>query len=65
MLATDATLLIHLVGFMTGIVLYAMLGVMTLRASGEAWSVSLRVDRVPLVTAILGLSWNCGALGIY
>ena len=65
MLATDATLLIHLVGFMTGIVLYAMLGVMTLRASGEAWSVSLRVDRVPLVTAILGLSWNCGALVIY
>ena len=65
MLATDATLLIHLVGFMTGIVLYAMLGVMTLRASGEAWSISLRVDRVPLVTAILGLSWNCGALVIY
>lgn len=67
MLANDATLLIHLVGFMTGIVLYAMLGVMTLRAgpSREAWSLALRVDRVPLVTAILGLSWNCGALVIY
>lgn len=39
MLAIDATLLIHLVGFMTGMVLYAMLGVTTVHATSmrETW----------------------------
>jgi signal transduction histidine kinase len=63
----DLTTLVHLVGFLTGIVLYAMLGLMTLRsrhgvgfrgrASGS--------DRIPLATAALGLIWNSGALIVY
>jgi len=67
MIPNDATMLIHLVGFTTGIVLYAMLGVMTLRAdhSSDASPLALRGDRVPLVTALLGLVWNSGALVIY
>lgn len=67
MIPTDATLLIHLVGFMTGIVLYAMLGLMTLRAerSRDAWPLGLRGDRVAALTALLGLVWNSGALVIY
>ncbi|HXE59317.1 MAG TPA: histidine kinase [Gemmatimonadaceae bacterium] len=60
-------MLIHLVGFMTGIVLYAMLGVMTLRADlpSDESPLAARGDRVPLVTALLGLAWNSGALVIY
>jgi two-component system LytT family sensor kinase len=67
MIPTDATLLIHLVGFMTGIVLYAMLGLMTLRAerSRDGWPLGPRGDRVAALTALLGLAWNSGALVIY
>ncbi|HEY7894208.1 MAG TPA: histidine kinase [Gemmatimonadaceae bacterium] len=67
MIPTDATLLIHLVGFMTGIVLYAMLGAMTLRAHRwrDVSTLALRGDRIPLATALLGLAWNSGALVIY
>ena len=58
---TSPAALVHLLGFLAGIVLYAMLGVMTLRSgrSGRAG------DRIPLVTACLGLLWNAGALVIY
>src|SRR5437868_7011586 len=48
--ARDLTALVHLLGFMTGVVLYAMLGVMTRRrlahvvATGESGA----DDRVPL-----------------
>jgi hypothetical protein len=47
---------------LTGVVLYAMLGVMTVRqatGAGEA------VNRIPLAAAALGLLWNIGALVIY
>lgn len=58
--------LVHLLGFLAGIVLYAMLGVMTLR-SGRSGGVpgSRTVDRIPLATSGLGLLWNAGALVIY
>jgi hypothetical protein len=56
--ARDFVTLIHLVGFVTGVVLYAMLGVMTLRSRA-------RTDWIPFVTAILGFIWNTGALVIY
>jgi two-component system, LytTR family, sensor kinase len=63
----DATTLIHLVGFMTGIVLYAMLAVMILqsRPVRELPPLNRNADRIPLATALLGLIWNGGALVIY
>jgi signal transduction histidine kinase len=65
--ARDLTALVHLVGFMTGIVLYAMLGIMTRRrpayvvAPGEHRS----DDRVPLAAAVLGVVWNVGAMVVF
>ena len=65
--ARDLTALVHLVGFMTGIVLYGMLGVMTRRrpayvvAHGEGRS----DDRVPLAAAVLGVVWNVGAMLVF
>jgi len=63
----DLTTLVHLVGFLTGIVLYAMLGVMTLRtrAGRPVRGRTSGADRIPLATASFGLVWNCGALAIY
>jgi len=61
----SSTTLVHLLGFLAGIVLYAMLGVMTLRA-GRGVASQLRThDRIPLATSGLGLLWNAGALIIY
>jgi two-component system LytT family sensor kinase len=58
--------LVHLLGFLAGIVLYAMLGVMTLRSGRSAGAAGGRaVDRIPLATSCLGLLWNAGALVIY
>jgi two-component system, LytTR family, sensor kinase len=54
----DTTTLVHFVGFLAGVALYAMLAVMTLRSRAEG-------DRIPLATAILGLVWNSVALVIY
>ncbi len=53
--------LVHLVGFATGVALYAMLGVMTLRAGRPA----AHSDRIPLATAALGVCWNLGGLVLY
>jgi histidine kinase/histidine kinase/DNA gyrase B/HSP90-like ATPase len=62
--STDLTALVHLAGFTTGIVLYAMLAVMTLRHSaGDRAGDS--INRIPLAAALLGLVWNVGALAIY
>lgn len=67
MSARDLTALVHLLGFMTGIVLYAMLGVMTRRrlanvvATGEGGA----SDRVPLAAAALGVVWNVGAMVVF
>jgi signal transduction histidine kinase len=62
--SSDLTALVHLAGFTTGIVLYTMLGVMTLRR-GAGESGDEAVNRIPLAAAILGLLWNIGALVIY
>src|SRR5215211_5377858 len=64
--SADLTALVHLVGFTTGIVLYTMLAVMTLRrgaSSGE--QAGDPGNRIPLVAALLGLVWNVGALVMY
>ena len=62
--STDLTALVHLAGFTTGIVLYAMLAVMTLRHSASDQTGD-SINRIPLAAALLGLLWNVGALAIY
>jgi two-component system, LytTR family, sensor kinase len=57
---TDTTTLVHLVGFLAGVVLYAMLAVMTVRGGRRSGG-----DRIALATAALGLAWNSVALVIY
>lgn len=57
--------LVHLLGFLAGIVLYAMLGVMTLRAGRSGAPQGRAHDRIPLATSGFGLLWNAGALVIY
>lgn len=65
--ARDLTALVHIVGFATGIILYAMLGVMTRRrlsyvvASGDQQA----DDRVPLAASALGIIWNVGAMMVF
>jgi two-component sensor histidine kinase len=65
--ARDLTALVHLVGFTTGVVLYAMLGIMTRRQLTYVATPSdaRAVDRIPLVTAMLGIVWNVGAMVVY
>jgi hypothetical protein len=65
--ARDLTALVHLVGFGTGIVLYAMLGVMTRRRLSHVTAPAERqyADRVPLVAALLGVIWNVGAMIVF
>ena len=58
MTPNDTTTLVHLVGFLAGVVLYAMLAVMTVRRHAAG-------DRIALATAALGLAWNSVALVIY
>jgi signal transduction histidine kinase len=55
--------LLNLIGLSTGVVLYAMLLAMVLRA-GNA-SGTTRVDPLLLATAVLGLLWNACALPAY
>src|SRR5476649_1267717 len=55
--------LLNLVGLSTGVVLYAMLLAMVVRA-GRAPGAS-RVDPLLLCTAVLGLIWNLCALPAY
>jgi signal transduction histidine kinase len=56
--------LINLLGFITGAALYGMLLVMVLNQvrAGEAGK---GTDRLPLLTALLGLAWNVGGLLTY
>jgi hypothetical protein len=49
--------LIHLVGFLTGAALYGMLFILVLRRRVN--------DRLPLLTAVLGLTWNLTGLAAY
>ncbi|MDF1506233.1 hypothetical protein PYV61_24975, partial [Roseisolibacter sp. H3M3-2] len=60
MLREDTVTLVHAVGFVTGVALYAMLATMVLRTARGA-----RRDRIPVATAALGLAWNLGALVAY
>lgn len=58
--------LVHLAGFTTGIVLYAMLAVMTLRRRAAPADRRQRgPDGLPLAASALGLIWNSGALVMY
>lgn len=65
--ARDLTALVHLVGFTTGIILYAMLGIMTRRRLSYVVAPSERRtdDRVPIAAALLGVVWNVGAMLVY
>ena len=54
MLSTAAPDLLHVVGYVTGATLYAMLLAMVVRAS--------RPDRLMVVTAAFGIAWNLGEL---
>ena len=59
--------LVNFLGFVTGSVLYAMLLAMVVRTPGRP-SGRMReaaTDRPLLATALLGLSWNIGALVLY
>jgi two-component system LytT family sensor kinase len=68
MTAPAAAALINLLGYITGSVLYAMLLVMALGRQRVALSIGMggasseKDDRLPLLTALLGLAWNLGAL---
>jgi len=74
MTAPAAAALINLLGYITGSVLYAMLLVMTLGRQSVASSIGLggmvgagseKTDRLPLLTALLGLAWNLGAIAAH
>jgi two-component system, LytTR family, sensor kinase len=56
--------LLNLVGLSTGVVLYAMLLAMVVRA-GHGSSVQARFDPLLLATSVLGLLWNLCALPAY
>jgi hypothetical protein len=53
---TSAPDLLHVVGYLTGAALYAMLLAMALRDRSG--------DRLTLGTAVIGLAWNLGELGV-
>ena len=63
----DLASLVHLAGFATGAILYAMLGAMTQRRVANV--VTDRqpaiADRLPLIAAFLGVVWNVGAMVVF
>jgi two-component system LytT family sensor kinase len=66
----DLSTLVHLVGFVMGTALYAMLGVMALRSRGSvAYGEGFRgrpiTARIAIATAALGVTWNLGGLFVY
>jgi two-component system, LytTR family, sensor kinase len=65
MTAAATAALLNLLGYITGLSLYTMLLVMLLKAPRTASALgadSDKSDRLPLLTALLGLAWNLGAL---
>jgi two-component system LytT family sensor kinase len=58
MLAAETPELLHIVGYLTGATLYAMLLAMVMRARDRA-------DSLALVTAVLGLAWNVGEISVH
>jgi hypothetical protein len=59
MTTAAAAALLNLLGYITGLSLYTMLLVMLLRGPRAP---SVITDRLPPLTALLGLAWNLGAL---
>lgn len=59
----DLVQLLHGVGFLTGAVLYGMLVTMVLQSARGGIARMRRADGLALVTGLLGLAWNLGALG--
>jgi hypothetical protein len=64
-----AAALLNLLGYITGLALYAMLLLMVFNQSRATWAgrTESRLDwpdRLPLLTALLGLAWNIGALAV-
>ena len=57
MLTPGAPQLLHVVGYLTGTALYAMLLAMVVRAQGSG-------DRVMVFAALFGLGWNLGEIGV-
>src|SRR5882724_11559241 len=53
----DVAALVHIVGFLTGAALYGMLFALVVRRRLD--------DRLPLLTAILGLIWNVNGLAAF
>ena len=60
MVAPNAAEVLNLVGFVTGTALYAMLLALVLRGQPGGGQ-----SRLPLATAVLGLTWNLGELAAY
>jgi hypothetical protein len=58
MVETGAPALLHIVGYLTGASLYAMLLAMVVRTRGPG-------HRLTLATALLGLAWNVGELSAH
>ncbi len=64
----DLSTLVHLVGFVTGAALYAMVGAMAVRGRTRRASEGPRayaIDRMAVATAGLGVVWNIGGLAVY
>ncbi|HEY4306361.1 MAG TPA: histidine kinase [Gemmatimonadaceae bacterium] len=63
----DLASLIHLAGFATGVILYAMLGAMTQRRVANVINdrAPTTADRLPLIAAFLGVVWNLGAMVVF
>lgn len=62
---SKASELLNLVGFATGTALYALLLVLVLRTRRSGLETAGAPDRLPLVTALLGLVWNLGEVLAY
>ncbi|MGH9765566.1 MAG: histidine kinase, partial [Blastocatellia bacterium] len=70
--ANPYSILVNLVGFITGGLLYGMLLLMVLRGATDSYAIESGAgperrspDRLPLVTAMLGLGWNIVAFVVY
>src|SRR5260221_2002425 len=56
--------ILHGVGFLTGAALYGMLLTMVLRGAGRGAPGIRRDDGLAMLTGLLGLAWNLGALAL-
>lgn len=56
--------MLHGIGFLTAAALYAMLVAMVVRPAGRGTAGGRRGDGLALLTGLLGLAWNLGALAL-